>query len=649
MRYSQYTKQVVDEVAMNPTEFGKAISQGDQAGVLVGFEFEVCMPETVANSGEEGDGTPELSHEFISDMFMNNDLFGNMRLRELSPREFDALFTAEEPLVDSMMAAYDVVLGEKIEYAKDKISAISSQSRSYYLKAAKKLLSDLNHVEQHYSDNEELENQYNLYRSFFRCMSNAKDWTAARFARNSYDAMTIDYDDLFPEFLGIDSSDVDTGLNDYLSYDPEEVWSNMNLEEYRDDDYDDSDKYYRRGASVLAPIVAHAFGAQVHIFDSYHEQRKNLTDWYIEPDGSLEANDESDSTMEVVSPPLPALKAIDAVKTFYGVAKRYNLYTNNSTGLHINISIPKTLDVLKLALFLGEAHVLEKFERQDNGYVRSVIQSLSRNIEDEKNKYVKLPGTPTREKPRAKLKPSTATKIDYAMLGELVKRISSNHTASISDNGGYLSFRHAGDDYLQNQQDVINVVGRFVRAMIIASDESAYKQEYLKKLYQLTDKAGAYGKEWNQKSAALSTINEIRQNGVPVLVAYFSVDDSKNAQKTATKIAYDLGGRNDMWELQRSQAARTKLLNTVQTATINGELQQRGEDCFYAVQVFPNMNSYMIFKGDQKGGIQLVSMPGNHGFGYYVTEKATVPMNYNAHTKNLMSQLITRYQSSPSK
>ena len=58
-KLKQLTKEEeVDEAPMNPGEFAKAISTGGEQGVLVGFEFEVCVPEATVNLSS-GDGDTE--------------------------------------------------------------------------------------------------------------------------------------------------------------------------------------------------------------------------------------------------------------------------------------------------------------------------------------------------------------------------------------------------------------------------------------------------------------------------------------------------------------------------------------------------------------------------------------------------------------
>ena len=214
---------------------------------------------------------------------------------------------------------------------------------------------------------------------------------------------------------------------------------------------------YDQGADMINATMSPTFG-NMTVFDSYHESTKKLDRWYIEPDGSLKPN-EGDTSCEIVGPPTPAAKAMQDLRSFYSLANSLKLYTNSSTGLHVNVSIPDSLDVLKLAVFLGDQYVLASFGRENSRYAASVLKQLQ----------------------QASFKPGNFSKTKQQM-DKLVKSISGDHFASINYNGKYVSFRQAGGDYLNNPQMIENTVGRFIRAMVIASDPDAYQQEYMKKL-----------------------------------------------------------------------------------------------------------------------------------------------------------------------
>lgn len=224
---------------------------------------------------------------------------------------------------------------------------------------------------------------------------------------------------------------------------------------------------YKAGAEFIKSLLEPMVQRPVHIFTSYHQSRKNLTDYYIEPDGSLRPRP-GDSSAEVVSPPLPPVDAMNMLNRFFAMAKSNGMYTGKDyvTGLHINVSIPKQLDVLKLAMFVGDEYVLKQFGRENAQYVHSIYKSLLNN-------NAPAPGI------------SQEQRMQYVK--KIASDFANSHGASTSfESGKYISFRHAGGDYLNNPELVNNTVGRFVRAMIIASDPLAYRNEYLAKVTKLS-------------------------------------------------------------------------------------------------------------------------------------------------------------------
>jgi len=223
------------------------------------------------------------------------------------------------------------------------------------------------------------------------------------------------------------------------------------------------------------------------VFDRYHQADKELDRWYIEPDRSLKPNPD-DTSCEIVGPPTPAAKAMSDLRSFYSLANSLQLYTNSSTGLHVNVSIPAELDVLKLAVLLGDQYVLQSFGRANSTFAQSVMARLQKD---------ELP---------------QVTDIDQyrSILGRLVDQASSSHFASINWNGKYVSFRQAGGDYLANQTQIENTVGRFVRAMVIASDPGAYRNEYIKKLTAMATPSPGRATRSDAKIAA-------RTNGIWVV------------------------------------------------------------------------------------------------------------------------------------
>ena len=235
----------------------------------------------------------------------------------------------------------------------------------------------------------------------------------------------------------------------------------------------------------VADSFRDAVGRPILASTSYHSGRverpstKNLQ-YIVEPDSSIDVDDSDDAGLEFVSPPLPLndlLSDLDKVKKW---ANRTGCYTNDSTGLHINVSVPgfdiSKLDYVKLALLLGDEHVLEVFGRSGNTYCKSAIGKV---------------------KDRVKKNPDTAEQLLNQMRDHMdqlaTKAIHSGVTdkyTSINTKTGYIEFRSPGGDWLAklNEGDEIQqTLLRFVVTMDAAMKPELYREEYLKKLYKILD------------------------------------------------------------------------------------------------------------------------------------------------------------------
>ena len=199
--------------------------------------------------------------------------------------------------------------------------------------------------------------------------------------------------------------------------------------------------------------------------------------YLVEPDSSLDEPDSvNDRGLEFVSPPLPIdemLSDLNRVKTW---AKKIAGYTNDSTGLHINISVPNysidKLDFVKLALLMGDNYVLDAFGRSSSSYAKSALDiikdAVSRRPEDAARLLGKMKGN-----------------LDQLATKAIHSGITKKYT-SINTGAGHIEFRSPGGDWLdQNFDQIENTLLRFTVAMSAALDPTAYRQEYLTKLYKL--------------------------------------------------------------------------------------------------------------------------------------------------------------------
>jgi hypothetical protein len=230
------------------------------------------------------------------------------------------------------------------------------------------------------------------------------------------------------------------------------------------------------GASIeeVADEFREAIGRKVNWSANYHGGKRESDAYVVEPDGSLEPDDSSDSGLEFVSPPLPIDDMISDLNKVKAWAKQKGCYTNDSTGLHINVSVPgfdnDKLDYVKLALLLGDQYVLDQFGRTGNTYAKSAMGMIKERIAQ---------------------RPEDAAAMLQKMktgLGELATKVIHSGTTSkytsINTKEGYIEFRSPGGDWLNENFDKIETtLLRFVVALDAAMDPAKYRDEYLKKLY----------------------------------------------------------------------------------------------------------------------------------------------------------------------
>jgi hypothetical protein len=226
--------------------------------------------------------------------------------------------------------------------------------------------------------------------------------------------------------------------------------------------------------AFVADEFREAIGRKVNWSANYHGGKRESDAYVVEPDGSLEPDSSGDSGLEFVSPPLPIDDMISDLNKVKAWAKQKGCYTNDSTGLHINVSVPgfdnDKLDYVKLALLLGDQYVLDQFGRTGNTYAKSAMGMIKERIAQ---------------------RPEDAAAMLQKMktgLGELATKVIHSGTTSkytsINTKEGYIEFRSPGGDWLNENFDKIETtLLRFVVALDAAMDPAKYRDEYLKKLY----------------------------------------------------------------------------------------------------------------------------------------------------------------------
>jgi hypothetical protein len=273
-----------------------------------------------------------------------------------------------------------------------------------------------------------------------------------------------------------------------------------------------------------------ATGYEARGFSGYHSgsrsQQQEQGYFIIEPDASIDAN-QGDAGLEFISPAMPLKDGLTMLKKVKQWAKLAGCYTNKSTGLHMNISVPNmttdNLDYVKLALFLGDEYVLQEFGRQYNTYAKSAMKIVKEKIQANPENATEL---------LAKMKEHLG-----AAASKLVHSGVTQKYTSINTKGNYVEFRGPGGDYLNEDiPKLVNTALRLAQSLRIATDESAYKQEYAKKLYKLISPEG----EWTDpnNSVALFSRYALGQINKSELVSNVRQAQTARKEKKGEEVQY---------------------------------------------------------------------------------------------------------------
>jgi hypothetical protein len=229
-----------------------------------------------------------------------------------------------------------------------------------------------------------------------------------------------------------------------------------------------------------AEEISTVTGKGTNISYQYHGSDKESGKYTLEPDSSITADESEDAGIELVSPVMPLGEAVADLEKLMKWADDNDVYTNGTTGLHMNISVPQgnDIDYTKLVLFSGDKYILDKYNRISNNYANSALGQLEARA-----------ATMAPEKAAEamqKMKDNLEdTAEEYVRAGTGQAKYTSIH---IKD--GYIEFRGPGGMYTNKDvSEVTDTMLRFARAMTIAADPQAYRQEYQKKLYKTLSKS----------------------------------------------------------------------------------------------------------------------------------------------------------------
>lgn len=462
--------QRLDEVNMSPSSLRMLVKS---IGATAGMEFEMIVPNVSDPSDAEYEpdyDSDERTSSFsnIADFFMGGDGNNSSRdVRSMIERLQESYWEWQSEKQDEQWS------DEGYDYLKDYIVNNGEFDED---EAIEKALEELS------SDNPEVSPDDAVVRQRVRELLD-------EFVQEEWDDNGRIYDRAYEEFRenhdGYDESD---WLDDNYRY----------MTDIYNEFGSDNDVYWPYTRQVggdedienVAESFSDAIGRPCNASSDYHGVRKK-GEYTVEPDGSLDPDDSDDTGLEFVSPPLPLTELVADLSDVINWAASYGCYTNDSTGLHMNVSVPNfsndKLDYVKLAILMGDEYVLKQFGRQANTYCKSGFQKVLSNIgqksADDVENFLNL--------------------MKQGLAKEASDLIHSGYTdkyTSINTKTGYVEFRSPGGNWLDEDiGKLTNTLYRFVVALDAACDPNKYKEEYYKKLYKLLN-AGqddTYGKMIN--------------------------------------------------------------------------------------------------------------------------------------------------------
>jgi hypothetical protein len=224
-------------------------------------------------------------------------------------------------------------------------------------------------------------------------------------------------------------------------------------------------------------------GAEVNYRDGLF-RHKDLDEWYIESDGSLEGD--GYVTAEVSSAVYPLAEGLKMLETIFRWMRRNNYTTNESTGLHVSFSIEgfesaQDYDFLKMMILFDENYTANIFDRMDNQYAQQMRTVLYQDFSNAQNPVSVMSSrqiATTIERLRQISKNMT---FDGTVGAGMSKYYTFRHRAN-----GVVEFRSMGGQNYENKFDIIRKrIVNMAYLMKVGSDPTLMAREYLARVYKM--------------------------------------------------------------------------------------------------------------------------------------------------------------------
>ncbi len=486
---AEQSKPSLNEVDMSPSALAQFAKGADQFGIRAGFEAEMLFTG-ISPRGEGGESEPDYegaderisSNASLDDLqeFFSETMSRNNRVWARMEEEYlDAVYEKAQEFVDENI---DERVRERV------LDEVSEDDRLYnYLSSNGHSDEDIDKIIAAGNDAPAFTRSADE-RAYAEENPLYKFWSEAQSAVEEEIESEIDRmrDEVEEELRDEFMSDNDYYMGEWLRDNNIDYMSELSREYELDwphwtenTEYEAFDDYEMRRA---VDDLEEALGMGVEVSDGYHNAERTDDKYIVEPDGSLEPDDPSEhGSAEIISPPMPLDQMIDHLKKVIAWAKSHGGYTNHTTGLHVGVSLPdmSKVDYIKLALLVGDQHVLKVFGREFNTYCRGVFKQIAAN----RNEQTIAQSV---DALKSGMIGVASTALKYTVFnasGTTEKKVTLNWK------NRYIEFRSMGGDYIDEVDKIVNTVYRYVRAIVSSADPEMDRKEYLSKLYKLVQKA----------------------------------------------------------------------------------------------------------------------------------------------------------------
>jgi hypothetical protein len=283
-----------------------------------------------------------------------------------------------------------------------------------------------------------------------------------------------------------DDEERDNALDSVGSIDDfiEDEWGSMSRMlddfgvEYSEEEEIEPEDVYREMADDLKRIV----GKPVEVFNDYHQDEKNYSRWYIEPDSSIAG--EGNIGAEVVSSVYTLADGLEAMEELFDWMRENYYSTNSSTGLHVSFSIEgmadENYDILKMMVLFDENYTAKLFDRLNAGYAKQLRSVLFGKFESTPNPLEAMSSRQISETITALRRITKNFTFEGYAFGE-AKYFSFNHRGD-----GVFEFRSMGNGGYERRFDIIRKrIINMAYLMKIGSDPNLMAREYLGRVYRM--------------------------------------------------------------------------------------------------------------------------------------------------------------------